>query len=370
MANRHCDFLYGRDDTGTGDVLAPFQTMAVGLSIARGWVTGDTVVLHNDEILSASITLPANATRLLANSVIGVNKTTGLEDGSRIKITQTGAVANFIYQDVTTATWSFRNLQIEGFTTVLRQIGTTIYCAPDWFNCKFNLCGAFAATIGTTGSANCVFSYCYFEDCTHAGNYGLSGTTTYFGSYYSCTFRRCSTPAATSYAMLAAYELIDCAFIDCSTSRYGPKASRIVNLVIDRFTLMGTGNVDNVVISESINSVILSTFMNILVTNVAFSNTPTTAKTAIMLLNSSGYTRYVCKNIAYYNAPTSTPSVKLSTTIDTSLHNFMVELTESPWKNDDGIIGNPMTAYEYKGSYEWRNKQQALLSVSGWGFLL
>jgi hypothetical protein len=160
-------------------------------------------------------------------------------------------------------------------------------------------------------------------------------------------------------------------FIDCSSPRYGVSASSVFDdIIIDRWTFTGTGNVDNAVLGANI-SLQAASFRNILITNIYFANTPTTAIRVVALLSTGSGQIYYVENLATWNIGSGVTSIKKVTNpqiVAIIAENAPIELTESPWENDDGVIANPMAAYVYKANYAWRRKSQALTDISGWSY--
>jgi len=75
----------------------------------------------------------------------------------------------------------------------------------------------------------------------------------------------------------------------------------------------------------------------------------------------------IVQNNAVWNC-TGSLATRIIKTGTNSLYygqNPVTELTETPWKNDNGIIANAMTSYEYKPSYLLRNKNVLLSDISG-----
>jgi hypothetical protein len=162
-----------------------------------------------------------------------------------------------------------------------------------------------------------------------------------------------------------------CLFIDCSSPRYGIGITAICeDVIIDRWKLTGTGNVDNYLMG--INSTLQAiTFKNLLVSNCSYANTPTTAYRAVFVFSTTTGQIYYTENIAVWNIPLDVTRLKKGINPQlTALiaENAPIELTESPWENDDGVIANPMAAYVYKANYAWRRKSQALTDISGWSY--
>lgn len=364
MADRHCDSITGNDDN-PGTALLPFKTMAAGVAVAKGFAQGDRVILHNDEVVTVAVSLPAMSGRATINSIIGVNKVTGLEDGSRIKITQTGNVswlsAGFTYQ------WSFRNFLVEGFTAAVPLATTAAgaYGGAEWFNCKFSICAAISTPQLSSLS---VFKQCIFEDI--AMSISLFNTAAAISKMINCTFRRVVSTVI-AYALLFD-EVVDCVVVDSSFARYGVGVASggiIDGLILDRITISGTGNVDNILCGNANNANV--TIKNILATNIVFSNTPTTTNKAVLGVFASSIVHLTLSGLATWNTGTADIIKKTSAAAIAGgvvVADNVVALTETPWKNDDGVIANPMSCYEYKESYAWRRKNQLLTDVSGWSY--
>jgi hypothetical protein len=364
MANIFTNYISGNDTTGSGDILAPYKTVAKALTVQ---VQGDTIKVMADEVITAAWAVPVRNTRLTVNSIIGVNAS-GIEDGTRRVITQTGGVSwmtsGASYQ------WSFRNFEVQGFTAAvpLATSATNAYSGAEWYNCKFKSCGTI--TGGNNFNTQNTFRKCVFEDIAVTGI--MMGNTTVSSQFIGCTFRRCSTTAIASN-LLFAIVIKSCLFADCSTARYGLQASSVLeDVIIDRFICTGTGNVDNAIISIS-QTIQNMAIRNILVTNSQLLGTQTTALRGIIFLSTTIGQVYYVENIAIWNVANTPNRIKKSSNpqlVAIIAENAPIELTESPWKNDDGIIANSMSSYEYKENYAWRRKQQALTDISGWSYLV
>lgn len=375
MANRHCDYLTGNDTTGTGDALFPFKTWAAGVSVAKGFVQGDTVIIHNDEPMTNYVTLPAMSSRLTVNLIVGVNSTTGLADGSRRVLSSSGGLANFIYQDVSTYQWSLENIEIKDFSgPVIQHSSTSISNPMHFYNVKFKNAGFLVGNVNSSAATDRMcFRRCTFEDITHNSNAPLWGNGTQpMGYFYDCIFIRCSTPNNTQYNFLYGFVFENCMFIDCSNQKYGVACYYYMNnIVVDRFTFTGTGDVPNVVFGFPSTSVSWwHRANNLLVTNIASAATQVTSVSVLFALATSAGQLASLTNVARWNAPNFSTVVRTSNPALYSVFtsNIDIELTKSPWKNDDSVVSNPLSAYEYAEDFIWRRKTE-LLSAQTQGYV-
>lgn len=363
------NYISGSDTTGSGDILAPYKTIAQAMTVQS---QADEIKPMEDEPISVTISIPLRSSYLYSNMITGVNSL-GIEDGTRRIISSVGGLASCFSIGFSYG-WTIKNLQIgdigAGFSAPLNATATNGFNNTQFYNCKFKSCGTLS---GTNIGNRVTFIKCVFEDIIHTANSQLTGATTVpTGVFLNCTFRRVSCTNNTSYSALNAMIFDNCLVVDCSANRYGFTAAyQFTNNVIDRFTFTGTGNVDNNFSGANISVAYNLIFQNNLFTNMYFANTPdnnTIRKTLFVFTSASGQAYLVNRN-AYYNIGSADALVIGNKAVVALFSENVIEaLPESPWKNDDGVIANPMSCYEYKESYLWRRKNQLLTDISGWSY--
>jgi len=318
----------GNDTTGDGSFAAPYLTLDKCMTVHT---QRDTIALLSDIMLATKVNMPVYAAYLI-NSIIGVNDA-GVEDGTRRRIYGNGSCDYAFHFTANSYTWSWRNLDFDTFTEYVISNNFTYSYRSGMTN--FSISNCKGLTNGLTfgfGSGG------FFEDFeVYNCSSGVHCFSLQLGTIKNGSFRNCSAIQYIITGANGSVALNNVIITGCSVTQANFRiigaVNQCSNVIIDRCIVPTSATSYLIQIGGEVRGLLIT---NCTVPTGNYLITYTTVVSTIA-------------NVAVYN--TTSALAILGKVSGDALTKNIIQLTETPYQNDDGID------YTLKPSFAWRRKR-------------